>query len=181
MILYILFTIAILIVETYFFYIPLKEIKEIKNKKDKIILFIGIFLSNIISTIIFNTSIFRYILCFIIIYIFIKMFKLDYIKNNTFYDFFVIPTLFLLKMILEFIIYLIFFKFVNYIFFVIILETTCICFINLFKKYYKKIYKLIQENWNNEKSFYCRYTILVTFNTIIMFLIYNLIKIKEVF
>lgn len=181
MILYILFTLAILIIETYFFYIPLKEIKEIQNKKDKVILFIGIFLANILSTLIFNKSIFRYILCFIIIYIFIKMFKLDYIKNNTFYDFFVIPTLFLLKMILEFIIYLIFFKFVNYIFFVIVLETTCICFINIFKKYYKKIYKLIQENWNNEKRFYCRYSILIAFNTIIMFLIYNLIKIKEVF
>ena len=169
MILYILFTLAILIVETYFFYIPLKEIKEIKNKKDKIILFIGIFLANIISTLIFNSSIFRYILYPILIFIVLKI-----INNETrIYDFFVISCL-------------IAFLFNNnllnlYVIFVFIMEFISIFFAIIMKNILKVMYNKISNYWDCNKKFYLRYFMLITFNSLILFFIYNLIKIKEVF
>lgn len=174
-------TIFILLIEALFFYIPLKEIKDIKTRKDKIKLYLLILLSNIISTMVFGTSIFRYILCFIIIYFFIKILKLNYYKENTLYDFFIIPTLFLLKMIIEYIVFFAIFNLVNYTVFVIVLETFCILFAFIFKNKLKIIYNKIKESWNGTKKFYYRYLFLIVFNTIIIFLIYNLIKIKEVF
>lgn len=172
----ILLTIFILFIEALFFYIPLKEIKEIKNKKDKIKLYLLILFSNIISTLIFNTSIFRYILCFIIIYIFMKILKINNYKENTVYDFFIIPTLFLLKMIVEYIIFFAIFDLVNYTVFVIVLEIFSILFALILKSKLKKIYNKIRKSWNGTNKFYCRYLSLIIFNTIIIFLIYNLIQ-----
>lgn len=118
--------------------------KQIKNRKNKIKLYFIILISNIISTLIFNGSVFRYILCFILIYLFMKIFKINNIKENTVYDFFVIPSLFLIKMILEYIIFFIIFNFVNYITFVIIIEFVSILFALSFKKVYVKIYTKIK-------------------------------------
>lgn len=121
--------------------------KQIKNRKNKIKLYFIILISNIISTLIFNGSVFRYILCFILIYLFMKIFKINNIKENTVYDFFVIPSLFLIKMILEYIIFFIIFNFVNYITFVIIIEFVSILFALSFKKVYVKIYTKIKNAW----------------------------------
>lgn len=179
MILYILFTLAILIVETYFFYIPLKEIKEIQNKKDKIILFIGIFLANILSTLIFNSSIFRYILYPILIFIILKI-----INNETrIYDFFVISCLIGFKFLIE---CLIAFLFNNnllnlYVIFVFIMEFISIFFAIIMKNILEVMYNKISNYWDCNKKFYLRYFMLITFNSLILFFIYNLIKIKEVF
>ena len=176
----IILNILVLLVEALFFYIPLKEIKQVKDFKNKIKLYAGIFLSNIISTLIFGASIFRYMLPFLIIYLIIRNLNKNNKTKNTAYDFFIIPLLFFIKMIIEYITFFFIFKLVNYIIFVIILEIFSILFVVLFKNLYIKVYNIIKDMWNNSSKFYCRYSILIIFNILILFLLYNLMKIKEV-
>ena len=172
-------TIFILFIEALFFYIPIRHIKSINNLKDKIKLYIGIFLANIISTLIFNTSIFRYILYPILIFLTLKIIN----KNNRVYDFFIITFLMALKFIIEFIIAMIFYNnLVNlYVIFVIVMQTICISAAILLRKVINKIYKFIIKQWDYNKRFYLRYFVLISFNLFILFLIHNLIQIKEVF
>ena len=174
----ILLTIFILIIEAYFFYIPLKEIKEINARKDKFKLYLGISLANIISTIVFNTSIFRYIL-----YLLLMFFMLKSINNKTrIYDFFIISFLLGIKLSIEFIIAILFYSNLAnlYTIFVVIMETSCILFAVILKKILKKIYKRIIVYWDCNKKFYLRYFMLIAFNSLILFFIYNLIKMSEV-
>lgn len=172
------FTIFILLIEALFFYIPLKEIKDIKTRKDKIKLYIGIFLANIISTLIFNTSIFKYILYPILIFFTLKFVD----KNSKVYDFFFISFLMAFKFLIEFLIAMIFYNNLAnlYTIFVIIMEFLCIFSIILVKNILKNIYKKIIFYWNYNKKFYIRYSMLIAFNSFILFLIYNLIQKMEV-
>ena len=172
----IILNIMVLLVEAFYFYLPINEILNNNNNKDKSLLYFKILTLNILSTIIFKSSIFRYICSFIIMYIFIFYFK----KENKFLNFFIIPILFFIKSIIEFIVYKIFFNLVEYYSFIIILEISSLLFIIFFKNIFLKIYYKIKEFWNGRKEFYCRYFILLIFNFFIIFLIFNLLKIKEV-
>ena len=171
-------TIFILFIEALFFYIPLKEIKEIKTKRNKLKLYLGIFLANIISTLIFNNSIFRYILYPVLIFTTLKIIN----KKSKIYDFFIISFLMAFKFIIEFLIVIFFYNNLAkyYVIFVIIMQFSCIFIINLIKNRLRYIYKRIKYYWNYNKKFYIRYFALITFNSFILFLIYNLIKMSEV-
>ena len=174
----ILLTIFILFIEALFFYISLKEVKNIKNIKDKIKLYFGIFLANIISTLIFNTTIFRYILYIILIFFILK--SID--KKTRIYDFFIISFLLGFKLFIEFIIATLFYNNLSnlYTIFVFIMESLCIISAIITRKILKIIYKRITDYWNCNKKFYLRYFMLITFNSLIIFFIYNLIKMSEV-
>ena len=172
------FNIFILLVEALFFYIPLKKIKEITNKKDKINLYLGIFISNIISTLIFKSSIFRYILYFILIYILLKIIN----HKTRLYDFFIISFLLGYKLLIEFILAILFYNNILnlYVFFVIIMQIICVIFSIIITKKLKLIYNKIIKFWDCNKKFYLRYFMLISFNSIILFFIYNLTKMSEV-
>lgn len=175
----ILLTIFILFIEALFFYIPLKEIKNIKDRKNKVKLYLGIFSANIISTLIFNTSIFKYILYIIGIFFILK--NIDN-KTRT-YDFFIISFLLGFKLLIEFLLVILFYNNLLdlYIIFVLIMESLCILLAFLIKNILKIIYNNIINYWDSNKKFYLRYLMLISFNSLILFFIYNLIKIKEVF
>lgn len=175
----IILNILVLLVEALFFYIPLKDIKKIKDFKNKFKLYIGIFLSNIISTLIFGTSIFRYILYILLIFILLKFIN----KKTRMYDFFIISFLLGFKLLIEFILAMIFYSnLLNlYFIFLFIMEMLCIISAILIKNFLNQIYIFIIKHWNYNKKFYLRYSMLILFNSLILFFIYNLIKIKEVF
>lgn len=170
--------ILIILVESLYFYIALKNIKNINKKVDKIKLFIGIIFADLLSEIIFHSSIFRYILYPAIIFIVLKMIN----KETRFYDFFVIVSLIGFKILIEFLVVLLFLKGIitNYCIIVCIFETLSILLICLLKKNINKLYKLISKEWNNKNEFYVRYLFLIIFNFLILFFIFNLIKVKEV-
>lgn len=168
----ILLTIFILLIEALFFYIPLKEIKDVKTRKDKIKLYIGIFFSNIFSTLISGNSIFKYILYPLIVTIILKLLKL----NAKFYDFFLFSIEMFIKTIIEYIIFLILFYYLDYFYFVIILETISIITIFLLKVKIKYLYNRIQNLLESRFNFYCRYSLLILFNLLIIILLYNLIQ-----
>lgn len=173
----IIFNIFILLVEALYFYIPLKEIKEIKSNKNKLLLYFGILSSNIISVLIFGSSIFRYILLFLFHFIIISLIQ----KKMKFLDFYICPILFFIKIIIEFVIFLLLFNKIDYILFTFILEIISILSTVIFNKKYINLYKIIDNKWSSANKFYARYMILITFVSLILFLLFNLIKIKEVF
>lgn len=168
--------IFVLLVEALFFYIPLNEIKEIKNKHTKIKLYIGILFANILSTLIFNNLIFKYILYPIIVTLVLKILKL----NAKFYDFFLFSLEMLIKTFIEFILYLLLFYNLNYFCFVVILEFISIFIICLLKNKIKYLYTKIVKLLDSRFNFYCRYILLIIFNILILSLLYNLIKMAEV-
>lgn len=172
------FNIIVILVETLYFYIPIMEIKKYKN--NKIWVYCVLIIAERLSYFIFKDSIFRYLFYCSFIYLLIFAFEKDKENKNKLFDFFIVPILFFVKAIIEYITYLIFFKYVNYIIFVSILETLCILFAILLKGKFFEIYLKIKENWNSNKEFYCRFLFLIIFNSFILFLIFNLIKIKEV-
>ena len=172
----IIFNIVIFLVETLYFSIPINKILKNENLKSKTLVYFKILIIDIISTTIFDKSIFRYLFSFIIMYLAIFDFKI----SNKIYDFFIIPILFFIKAILEYLVYVLIFNLVSYIIFVIILELISILFIIYFSKIFVNIYNRLEKSWNGKKQFYCRYTMLIVFVSFIIFLIYNLIKIKEV-
>ena len=174
----ILLTIFILFVEALFFYISLKQIKDIEGIKNEIKLYLGIFISNIISTLVFNSSIFRYILYLILIFFVLK--NID--KKTRLYDFFIISFLLGFKLFIEFLIATLFHNNLSslYTIFVLMMEILCILFAIITRKPLKQIYKKIINYWDCNKKFYLRYFMLITFNSLILFFIHNLIKISEV-
>lgn len=168
--------ILVLLVEALYFYIPLKEIKHINFKRDKFKLYIGIFLSNIISTILFNNQIFRYTTYPILIYITIKIIN----KESRVYDFFIISFLMGFKFVLEFLISIMLINKLDMLVIIFIFELTNILSVIILKNIIIKIYKLLCNKWNGYNTFYLRYILLIIFNLLIFFIIYNLIIIKEV-
>lgn len=175
-----MFDIFIIFIEALYFYIPINKIKQNKNNKEKIILYLNLIFSDIVSFITFKNSIFRYVMYFMGIYFSTFAFNKDTGNKNKLLDFFIAPILFFIKAIIEYIIYLCIFKFVNYTVFVLILELLCILFAICFKNKIFNIYIKFKNRWNDDKEFYSRYLILLIFNVFVIFLIYNLIKIKEV-
>lgn len=170
------FDIIVTFFESIFLLIPLINIKKIKSKKKILLLVFGIFISIILSSILFKKSIFKYLLMPSLIFTTLKSLE----KNTCYYDFFIIVLELLLKIIIEFICYLIFFNLVNYIWFVIIMETICLIIILLLNKFIPKIYNVTFKKWKGRKRFYFRYILLILFNSFIFFLIYNLLLIREV-
>lgn len=172
----VLFNIIILFVEAMYFCIPINKILKNNTKNQCLNVYLKLLIIDLIDTLLFDKSIFRYIFSFIFMYLSIFGFK----KNEKAYDFFIIPVLFFIKAILEYLVYLLVFNLVNYIIFVIILEIVSLLFITCTTHIITKIYNKIEKAWNGTKQFYCRYFILIVFVSSIAFLIYNLIKIKEV-
>lgn len=172
------FNIIVILIEALYFYIPIIKIKKYKRKR--IWVYLVLIIAERLSYFIFKDSVFRYLFYFSFIYLSIFAFEKDKQNKNKLFDFFIVPILFFIKAIIEYITYLIFFKYVNYISFVLILETLCILFVLLLKRKFLNIYLKIKENWNSNKEFYCRFLFLIIFNSFILFLIFNLIKIKEV-
>lgn len=151
--------------------------KKLDTNKNKLILYLGILLADIVSELIFKQGIFRFILYFIIIFFTLVLIKKKKIK---FYDFFIAPIFLFIKAIIEYLLYLSIFDILKYEYFVIILEAVSILFVVLFNNVFINIYKKIKKLWTGKNKFYFRYTILIIFNTSILFILYNLIKIKEV-
>lgn len=170
-------SIIVMIIEVLFMSIPLLKIKDINFLKDKIKLFVLIFLSNIISTLFFNSLIFRYILYAILIFLSLKIVS----KCIKFSDLFIIVIQMIIKTFLDFIIYFMFFNNLEYFYFLLILEIFTILSIHPTKNFIFNIYNNTFTMWNGNLKFYFRYLLLVLSNTLIIFLIYNLLKIKEVF
>ena len=170
-------SILVMCIEVLFLAFPLYKIKEIVHLKEKIKLFCLIFVSNIISTLLFNGSIFKFIL-----YILLMFFSLKLTKRNTKYcDIFIVIITLGFKILLDYLVYLIFFKLLEYFYFLIILEIITLLIIYPISKIIYKIYKNILKMWNSRQEFYFRYILLILFNSLIMLIIYTLLKIKEVF
>lgn len=173
-----IFNIIILLVEAFYFYLPLCEIKQVYKKKYKHILYFGILLINIISVLIFKSSIFRYVFNIVLLYILLKFITKEIHLFDLFFIIFVIG----FKLLMEFIIVFPFIKFIDnyYILIISFMEILSIIIIKLLKKFIKKLYNKITIDWNGRIRFYIRYLFIIISNFIIIFIIFNLIKIKEV-
>lgn len=172
----ILFDVIITLVEALFLLIPLIKVKDIKSKNKILILYLGIFISIIVGSLLLDRSIFKYFAMPLLIFCIMKIL----IKDTMFHDFFFVMTEFLFKIILEYICYLIFFNWLDYIYFVIIMEIICLVSVVILNKFISKIYNNIFNKWNSRHKFYIRYILLIIFNCFILFLIYNLLIMKEV-
>ena len=139
-----IFDVFIILVEALYFYIPINKNKNNKNNKEKIILYLNLIFSDIVSFAIFKNSIFRYVLYFLGIYLSTFAFDKKIKNKNRLLDFFVAPILFFIKAIIEYITYLCVFNFVNYTIFVLIIETLCILFSLFFKNKIFNIYVKIK-------------------------------------
>jgi hypothetical protein len=171
-----MFDFIVTLVETIFFIFPLIIIKEIKSKKVIAILYLSIVLISLSTGTLLQGSIFKYVLFPILIFIYLKYF----VKETNFYDFFIIVIEQILKTLIEFACYLLFFNKVDYIWFVIIMEALSIFIIFLFGKFTLNFYKKTIKKCNGDKKFYYRYILLILFNSLILFTIYNLILMKGV-
>ena len=170
-------SILVMCIEVLFLAFPLYKIKEIVHLKEKIKLFCLIFISNIISTLLLNSSVFRYILYIVLIYLSLKLIKI----KTKYYDLFVIIILLLFKILLDSLVYILLFNSLKYSVFLIILEIFTLLNIYPVTNIIKVIYNNMFELWNNRQKFYFRYILLILFNSLIILIIYNLLKIKEVF
>lgn len=170
-------SILVMFIEVLFLAFPLYKIKEIVHLKEKIKLFCLIFVSNIISTLLLNSSVFRYIMYIVLIYLSLRIIKV----RTKYYDIFIIIILLLFKILLDFLIYLLLFNIVSYNIFLIILEIFTLLNIYPITNIIKIIYNNMFKMWNSRQKFYFRYILLILFNTLIMLIIYTLLKIKEVF
>lgn len=165
--------ILILLLEIIFYYIIL--IKVINNRH-KLLLFIGIGFSIVFSGLIFGSSIFRYFALPLFIYIILKLLY----KKTSISSFFIITLILFYKFLIEFCVVMPLFGRINYTFIVFIFEFILIITAIIFSKYINKINEKILDLWNGVHEFYFRYLFLITFNSFILFTIYNLMKIKEV-
>lgn len=166
-------SILILLLEIIFCYIIL--IKVINNRH-KLLLFIGIGFSIVISGLIFGNSIFRYFALPILMYIVLKLLY----KRISISSFFTITIILFYKLIMEFIFMGLLLKFFPPIVITFIFEFVLIISALIFSKYVKKFNIKVQKMWNGIHEFYFRYLFLTTYNIFILFCIYNLIKTKEV-
>lgn len=164
------------LLEILYCYIILKEF-DIIGKKKKIILFTSILAMIILSGIILNASIFRYLFLPISFFIIIKLLNN---KNSVSYSV-IIVTSFLIKLIVEYLTILIFKDFLNFMYINIIFEVLLFLIAIVISKFMKNIKNLVFKLWNGSKKFYFRYLFLIVTNIFILFTIYNLIKMKEVF
>lgn len=167
--------ITILLLETLYCYIIFKEF-DIIGKNKKMILFISILAIIVVSGLIFNTSIFRYLFLPISYWILIKILN----TKNKIYNFAIILTILFFKFIIEYIVMLLLYNRINVVFINFIFEFISIIFALTISTKIKSIQNSISKLWNNSKAFYFRYTFLTLINVFILFLIYNLIKLKEV-
>lgn len=165
--------ILILLLEILFCYIIL--IKVINNRH-KLLLFIGIGFSIVISGLVFGDSIFRYFALPVLIYIVLKLLY----KRTSVSSFFTITIILFYKLIVEFIFMGLLLKIFPPVFITFIFEIILIISAIIFSKYVRKINLIIQKKWKGIHEFYFRYLFLITYNIFILFCIYNLIKIKEV-
>lgn len=163
------------ILENLYFYLGVVSIKPLNGKIKNLFLFVGIIAINYIS-IRFYLNIYRYIFSIALFYL--LLFAL-YTKSTHIYDIFMISFYMLSKLIIEFT------------YFVIILRNKIndsnifACFIVLIifqiilKDLHVKLYKLIIHGWRSRHRFYVKYGSLVLLNGLILFIIYNIIRIKE--
>lgn len=165
--------ILILILEIIYYYVIL--IKVIKNRH-KLLLFIGIGLSIVLTGLIFGSSIFRYFALPLLIYIILKLLY----KRTCISIFFTITIILLYKLTIEFIFMKLLLEIFSPIIITFIFEFLLIISALLFSRYIRKFNILIQKKWKGIHDFYFRYLFLTTYNIFILFCIYNLIKMKEV-
>ena len=165
--------ILILLLEIIFCYIIL--IKVINNRH-KLLLFIGIGFSIVISGLIFSDSIFRYFALPVLIYIVLKLLY----KRISISSFFTLTIILFYKLIMEFIFMVFLLKTFSPIIITFIFEFILIISALVFSKYVRKVNIRIQKMWNGIHEFYFRYLFLITYNIFILFCIYSLIKMKEV-
>ena len=164
------------LLEILYFYIILKEFNINKNK-DKLYLFISIGILICLSGIILNGSIFRYLFLPLSFWITIKILN----KSNSISYLFTILIIFLFKFIIEISTIMLFNGINNILFMTFLFEIICLLFSIIISKYINYINKNILNLWNSSKSFYFRYLFLIVINIFILFIIYNLLKMKEVF
>ena len=169
-------SIIILLLETLYCYIILKEF-DILGKKNKIILFVSILAIIMLSGIVLNGSIFRYLFLPISFFIVIKLLNN---RNSISFSCIILIALFI-KYLIEFISVILLINNLDIYTISFIFEFISITFSLLFAKYVKNIKKIILKLWNSSKKFYIRYIFLICINIFILFIIHNLIQMKEVF
>lgn len=166
-------SILILLLETIFCYIFL--IKVINNRH-KLLLFIGIGFSIVLTGLIFGNSIFRYFALPVLIYIILKLLY----KETSISAFFIITLILFYKFLVEFCVVMLLYKIIDMNIIIFIFDFILIITAIILSKYVNKFNEIIFKLWNGVHEFYFRYLLLIAFNSFILFTIYNLIKIKEV-
>lgn len=169
-------SILVFALEILYFYIIFKNF-NINDKIKRIILFISIGFIIVLSGIILNSSIFRYIFLPIAFWTIIKILNKE---NRIAYSITIVLILFI-KFMIEFVTVIIFMNKIDIMYISIIFEVFSVIFAIFIKKYIKIINKKLLKLWDGSKNFYIRYSFLIVINIFILFTIYNLIKMKEVF
>lgn len=162
-----------LLLEIIYCFLPLQQFV---NSKKKLFLLVGIVLCIMFSGAIFEGIIFRYFMLPILMYSIVKILN----KDNRISLFIIITILLFFKLLLEFIFVFLLDNYISFNFIVIIFEIISFICSLMFTKYVKVLNEKILKLWNGIHEFYFRYLFLMTYNTFILFCIYNLIKMKEV-
>jgi hypothetical protein len=171
----IFFNILVYILETLFCYIILNSFLKNNNKK-KIALFFLVMLILCLGDFLLNSSILKHIYYIVMFFILLKIFNA---KTRIVYTVSITITLFA-KYLIEFITVCLFFNKINFNILVIIFELLSIVFALWFGKNMGKINHKFLKWWNSSKSFYFRYLCLIGLNLFVLFILYNLMLIKEV-
>lgn len=169
-----LFNFLVVMVEALFLTIPTTYIKKFDFKKS-VILYIWSLGLLVLTDLTMNGIIYKYLSYVFIFYLYIMI--LD--KKSQFYDIFIMPFLMAIKLITEFCIVMLLYERLDMSVITIIFEAVNILTVIGLRGPICKFCNFIKDKWKSEHTFYTRYTILVSVIFLFIFIIYNLVKIKE--
>lgn len=170
----VIFNFAIVMIEALFLTIPTTYIKKFNLKKSIILYFLSLALL-VITDITMNRMIYKYLSYIFVFYFYII--KLD--KESQFYDIFIMPFLMAIKLVTEFIIVMLLYNKLDMNIITIIFEAVNILTVIGLRGPICKFCNFIKDKWKSKHTFYTRYSILVSTIFLFIFIIYNLVKIKE--
>lgn len=165
-----------ILIENLFFYIGIKNCKPLQGTRSNILLYLGILLIVYLTAPI-SLNVFRFVIS-IVLFQFLLM--LIYRKTYRIYDVFLIVFNMLIKLIIEYFIFGLAFNgtantiSVCIVFSLMNILQTCL------KPMYFSLYKLMKVVWSDKNKFYYRYILLIMTNGLMLFVIYSIIKVKEV-
>ena len=162
--------------EILYLYFLLKQTIIIKSKKQKILLICGICFSIMCSGAIFESTIFKYLLLTLFLYLSLKLVD----RHTSISVLFTITFILLYKFIIEILTVFSLYEILDVNIIIIIFEILLLICSIIFSKIINKLNYKISLLWNGIKKFYIRYLFLIVYNIFILFTIYNLIKISEV-
>lgn len=168
--------ISIVLIENLFFFIGIKGCKPIQGAYKNLLLYLGIISIQVLSYPL-TLNIFRYIFAIIGFQI---LMMLIYKDNCKVYDIFMISFFMLEKLAMEYLIFgiLLHGKVTNIS--MILVFTLLIVIQFILTSIHCNLYNLMVRLWNDANKFYYRYIMIIMMNGFIIFIIHNLIKIKEV-